>query len=78
MAEGKVEGKVEGAIEQTQKLLLKVLNTRFKAVPDSIPFLLQNVTDVNVLQQLFDSAMTMPTLAGFEQRLASVVQAEAV
>ena len=76
--EGKVEGKVEGAIEQTQKLLLKVLDTRFKAVPDSIPFLLKNVTDVNVLQQLFDSAMTMPTLAGFEQRLASVVQAEAV
>ena len=76
LEKGIEKGIERGIVGQTQKLILEALAARFNTIPDSISFLLQNITDIERLQPLFRVAITAPTIAIFEQRLASVSQAE--
>ncbi|MDR0392277.1 MAG: Rpn family recombination-promoting nuclease/putative transposase [Planctomycetaceae bacterium] len=70
MEEGKVEGIIEGKIEGRVSTILKILNNRFKKIPNSISRSLSLYTDSIALDSLAMLALDCETLDEFEQALA--------
>ncbi|MDR0337915.1 MAG: Rpn family recombination-promoting nuclease/putative transposase [Planctomycetaceae bacterium] len=68
--EGKIEGKDEGKIESKIQDVLKILNKRFRKVPNSILQSVNSYTDLVALDSLFELALDCETLAEFELALA--------
>jgi hypothetical protein len=68
--EGRIEGKKEGEIKGRVLVILKILNKRFKKVPDSILRSINSYTDIIALDSLAELALDCETLAEFERELA--------
>jgi hypothetical protein len=69
MEEWYTNGKLEGKIETSIEAVLKLLNKRFEAVPESVSSAVHSYSDIVVLNSLFDRALECETLAEFEQNL---------
>ncbi|MDR0390560.1 MAG: DUF4351 domain-containing protein [Planctomycetaceae bacterium] len=68
--EGFEEGVNRSLIEGRVSMILKILNNRFRKVPDSIIRSLNLYTDLIALDSLAESALNCETLEDFEQDLA--------
>ncbi|MDR2754229.1 MAG: hypothetical protein LBC20_00850 [Planctomycetaceae bacterium] len=68
--EGKKEGKEEGEVNRGIKDVLRILNLRFKRVPQSISRAVNLYKDPIALDSLLEHAATCKTLTEFEQDLA--------
>jgi ABC-type long-subunit fatty acid transport system fused permease/ATPase subunit len=69
MEELYTNGRIEGEVEISIKNILKLLNKRFKRVPESISSAVNSYTDIVELDSLFDRALECKTLAEFEEGL---------
>jgi predicted transposase YdaD len=67
--EGRHEGRLEGERNATIKALRQILTIRFDAPPPDLERRLEPL-GLEALQQLTTAALTLPTLAEFEQRAA--------
>jgi hypothetical protein len=65
-----VKGEINGKIKTSVSMILKILNNRFRKVPDSIIRSLNLYTDLIALDSLAESALNCETLEDFEQDLA--------
>ncbi|MDR2346597.1 MAG: DUF4351 domain-containing protein [Planctomycetaceae bacterium] len=68
--EGKKEGIKEGIQKGKTQAILKILNKRFKSVPDSVVQSLNSYTDLIALDSLFELAFDCENLTEFKQALA--------
>ncbi|MEY3223123.1 MAG: hypothetical protein RLZZ203_1979 [Cyanobacteriota bacterium] len=67
--EGLQEGRQLGVIQSSQDSVIEVLETRFGEVPITIIDAVNNINDSSVLKTLLKRAISIPSLAGFEQLL---------
>ncbi|MBE9233147.1 hypothetical protein IQ231_16060 [Cuspidothrix issatschenkoi LEGE 03284] len=67
--EGLQEGRQLGVIQSSQDSVIEVLETRFGQVPITIIDAVNNINDSSVLKTLHKRAISIPSLAGFEQLL---------
>ncbi|MDR2345852.1 MAG: DUF4351 domain-containing protein [Planctomycetaceae bacterium] len=68
--QGIQEGIQEGIQKGKTQDILKILNKRFKSVPDSVVQSLNSYTDIIALDSLFELALDCENLTEFEQALA--------
>jgi hypothetical protein len=69
--QGREEGRQEGRGEGVRESVLEALATRFGAVPDTIAGGIQANEDVDALRNLLRTAVTVGSLAEFEEALRS-------
>ncbi|MCE2720129.1 MAG: transposase [Dolichospermum sp.] len=67
--EGLQEGRQLGVIQSSQDSVIEVLETRFGQVPITIINAVNNINDSSVLKTLLKRAISIPSLAEFEQLL---------
>ncbi|PPJ64798.1 transposase [Cuspidothrix issatschenkoi] len=67
--EGLQEGRQLGVIQSSQDSVIEVLETRFGEVPITIIDAVNNINDSSVLKTLLKRAISIPSLAEFEQLL---------
>jgi len=67
--EGLQEGRQLGVIQSSQDSVIEVLETRFGEVPITIINAVNNINDSSVLKTLLKRAISIPSLAEFEQFL---------
>ncbi|MDR2117347.1 MAG: Rpn family recombination-promoting nuclease/putative transposase [Planctomycetaceae bacterium] len=67
---GEKKGEIKGEIKRSILVVLKILNMRFKKVPQSISRAVNSYKDPIVLDSLLELAMTCKSLAEFEKDLA--------
>jgi flagellar biosynthesis/type III secretory pathway protein FliH len=67
--EGLQEGRQLGVIQSSQDSVIEVLETRFGEVPITIINAVNNINDSSVLKTLHKRAISIPSLAEFEQFL---------
>ncbi|MFM6859691.1 MAG: transposase, partial [Dolichospermum sp.] len=67
--EGLQEGRQLGVIQSSQDSVIEVLETRFGQVPITIINAVNNINDSSVLKTLHKRAISIPSLAEFEQLL---------
>ena len=67
--EGLQEGRQLGVIQSSQDSVIEVLETRFGQVPITIINAVNNINDSSVLKTLLKRAISIPSLAEFEQFL---------
>jgi flagellar biosynthesis/type III secretory pathway protein FliH len=67
--EGLQEGRQLGVIQSSQDSVIEVLETRFGEVPITIIDAVNNINDSSVLKTLHKRAISIPSLAEFEQLL---------
>ncbi|MFO5492587.1 MAG: hypothetical protein ACLBM6_08585 [Cuspidothrix sp.] len=67
--EGLQEGRQLGVIQSSQDSVIEVLETRFGQVPITIIDAVNNINDSSVLKTLLKRAISIPSLAEFEQFL---------
>lgn len=67
--EGLQEGRQLGVIQSSQDSVIEVLETRFGQVPITIIDAVNNINDSSVLKTLLKRAISIPSLAEFEQLL---------
>ncbi|MBD2143220.1 hypothetical protein H6F39_18150 [Anabaena sp. FACHB-1250] len=70
--EGLQEGRQLGVIQSSQDSVIEVLETRFGEVPITIINAVNNINDSSVLKTLLKRAISIPSLAEFEQFLPSI------
>ena len=63
------EGRQLGVIQSSQDSVIEVLETRFGQVPITIIDAVNNINDSSVLKTLLKRAISIPSLAEFEQLL---------
>ena len=61
-AQGFERGREDGAAQAKQEALLKLLQSRFNAVPDTINERITVIRDISRLGSLFDKALNAETL----------------
>jgi predicted transposase YdaD len=71
--EGQLEGQLEGERNATIKALRQILTIRFDTPPPDLERRLEPL-DSTTLQQLTTAALTLLTLAEFEQRLTKEIE----
>ncbi|MDR2641261.1 MAG: hypothetical protein LBC74_00540 [Planctomycetaceae bacterium] len=68
--EGKVEGIAEGMAKGKAEAILKILERRFRKIPDSISSVVNSYRDLIALESLLYQAIDCESLEEFEQNLA--------
>jgi hypothetical protein len=71
----KEEGREEGALQIARESVLAVLQVRFETVPPELVEVINNIADIPRLKQLLLQAIAIPSLAEFQQRLATASDA---
>jgi hypothetical protein len=65
-----LSGMEKGTLKNARESVLEVLETRFNYVPENLPIILNQITDINQLKQLHKRAILIDSLASFENLLA--------
>lgn len=71
--EGRQEGRREGEILAARKALREVVRARFGRVPRPVEAHIKRVSDLNMLQRLLRSAVTLNTLTEFTSEISQLV-----
>jgi hypothetical protein len=69
---GKQEGKQEGVLETERNAVIKVLKVRFKSEVKSVNDKINQITDLSLLEQLLELAVTTNSLTEFEEYLQQI------
>jgi predicted transposase YdaD len=67
-AEGKAEGEAKGKVEGEARMLLHILEKKFKQVPDDLRAAIQGVKEPERLTALADVAVSVRSLQRFRQK----------
>jgi hypothetical protein len=69
LEKGKIEGAIEGQMKRAQRSVLRLLEIRFGKVPERMQIAVTEMTDLDLLDELFTVAAQCPSLKQFEARL---------
>ena len=67
MEKGRQEGRQEGKLLNARDWVVKVLETRFQEVPQEVRETVNNIEDINRLEELMKQAITIASVAEFQQ-----------
>ncbi|WP_324635124.1 transposase [Phormidium sp. CCY1219] len=69
MEAGRQEGRQEGMLQTAREAVLEVLTVRFNSVPSELRARVNQITDIPTLKQLLQQAISIASIAEFEQLL---------
>ena len=72
---GKEEGIQLGLLQNARESVLAALQVRFETVPPELVEVINNIADITRLRQLLLQAIAIPSLAEFQQLLATASDA---
>ncbi len=55
MAQGMIQGLAEGKLEAEKEILLKLLNKKFKEIPDKLVYKIKSLNNINLISQIINS-----------------------
>ncbi len=63
---------IDGRLKSSRESVIAVLETRFGSVPDPCQEQVNRLEDLTLLQQLLKQAVTVASIAAFEEILAEI------
>ncbi|MBF0551230.1 MAG: hypothetical protein HQK60_11910 [Deltaproteobacteria bacterium] len=74
MVEGEAKGELKGMRSKSHQLMIDALKLRFHTLPASIAPSIEEINDMDILDNLFKSAITAVSLDQFIREMDSIIK----